>query len=92
MFRDSGSSRTTLSDTPIQVHYQKPHTAVLVSLKVWKLTRSLSSRDRSALTADRSPSAVDSPTINFSLFSWTVSPPGQDASHPVLGRPELPAA
>jgi hypothetical protein len=49
------------------------------SVKVWKLTPSLPSRDRSALTAARNPSAVDGTTINFLLFSWAVRPPGLDA-------------
>jgi hypothetical protein len=46
---------------------------------MWKLTHSLSSRDRSALTDALNPSVVDGTTIKFSLFSWAVRPPGQDA-------------
>jgi hypothetical protein len=37
------------------------------------------SRDRSVMTAALNPSAVDGMTINFSLFSWAVRPPGQEA-------------
>jgi hypothetical protein len=46
---------------------------------VWKLTPSLPSRDRSALITARNPSAVAGTTINFSLLSRAVRPPGQDA-------------
>jgi hypothetical protein len=49
------------------------------SVKVWKLTTSLPSRDRSALTTAWNPSAVASTTINFSPFSWAVRSPGQVA-------------
>ena len=48
-------------------------------MKVWKLTTSLPSRDSSALAAAWNSSAEDGTTINFSLLSWAVRPPGQDA-------------
>jgi len=48
-------------------------------VKIWKLTPFFPSRDRSALTAALTPSAVDGTTTNFSPFSWTVRLPGQEA-------------
>ena len=48
-------------------------------MKVWKLTSSVSSSDSSALTEAQYPSSVDGTTINFSVFSWVVRPPAQDA-------------
>ena len=80
MFRDSSSSRTTLSGIHLPRFFTRSRTQWSSgSVKVWKLTPSRSSRDRSALTAARYPSAVDGTTINFSLFNWAASPPGQDA-------------
>jgi hypothetical protein len=49
------------------------------SVRVWKLTPSLPSKDRSALTTALNPSAVDGTTISFSPLSWAVRLPGQDA-------------
>ena len=65
-----------LRRNPIQVLYQKSTQRSSRSVKVWKLTPSISSRDRSALTAARNPSAVNGTTINFSPFSWAVRPQG----------------
>jgi hypothetical protein len=42
-------------------------------------THTLPSRDRSALTTARNPSAVAGTTINFSPLSWAVTPPGLDS-------------
>jgi hypothetical protein len=46
---------------------------------VWKLTPSLPSRERSALTLARKPSVVDGTTFNFPAFSWAVRSLGQYA-------------
>jgi len=75
MFRDSNSSLTTLSGLPLPRFFTRSRTQrSSESVKVWKLTPSFASRDRSA----RNPSAVDGTTINFSPFNWTVRPPRQD--------------
>jgi len=80
MFRDSSSSRTMLSGTPLPRLITRSRTQRSSErVKVWKPTTSLSSRDRSALTAARNTSAVDGTTINFSRLSWAVTPPWQDA-------------
>ena len=68
-----------LRHTPAEVLDQKPRTAVLREREGVKTQPSFPSRDRSALTAARNPSAVDGTTINFSDFNWAVRPPGQDA-------------
>ena len=44
------------------------------SVKIWKLTPSPPTRDRSALTPDLKPLAVDGRTFRFSAFSWAVRP------------------
>jgi len=80
MFRNSSSSRTTLSGINLHSFFTRSRTQwASGSVKVWKLTPSLPSRERSALTAARNPSAVDGTIISFSLLSWAVRPPGQDA-------------
>ena len=80
MFRDSSSSRTTLSGIPLPRFFTRSRTQRSSGrVKVWKLTPSFPLTDRSALTEARIPSAVDGTTINFSLFIWAVRPPGQDA-------------
>jgi len=95
MFRDLSSSQTTLSGVPLPKFFSTSRAQLSSrSVKVWKRTPSFPSRDRSALTAARNPSAVDGTTINFSLFSWAVRPPGQDARNQarkarVLRTPEI---
>jgi len=79
MFRYSSSSRTTLSGIPLPRFFTRSRRQRSSgSVKVCKL-KPPPSRDRSALTANRNPSAVDGTTINFSLLSWAVKPPGQDS-------------
>jgi hypothetical protein len=74
------SSRTTLSGIPLRRFFTRSHKQRSSgSVKVWKLTPPLPSTDRSALTAVLKPLAVDGTTISFSVFSWVVRPPGQDA-------------
>ena len=69
-----------ISDIPLLRFFTRSRTQRSSgSVKVWKLTPSLSSRDRSALTAARNPSTVDGTSSNFSLLIWAVWPPGQDA-------------
>ena len=80
MFRDFSSYWTTPSGITLPRLFTRSRTQRSSGiLKVWKLTLFSPSRDRSTLTVARNPSAVDEATINFSLFSWTVRPPGQDA-------------
>ena len=80
MFRDSSSSRTTLSGIPLPILFKRSRTQPSCgSVRVWKLTPSFPSRDRSALTEALKLSAVDRTTIKFSPFIWTVRRPGQDA-------------
>ena len=80
MFRESSSSRTKLSGIPLPRFFTRSRTQRSSGrVKVWKLTPSFPSRDRSALTEALNPSAVDGTTIKFSPFSWYVRPPGQDA-------------
>ena len=80
-----------LRHTPTQVLYQKPRTAVFREREGVE-THTLTSRDRSALTAARNPSAVDGTTINFSLISWAVRPPGQDARNQARKARESPGS
>ena len=80
IFRDSSSSLTTLSDIPLPRFFTRSRAQRSSGIvKVWKLTPSFPSRDRSALTAALNPSAVDGTNINFSPFSWAIRTPGQDA-------------
>ena len=80
VFRDSSSTLTTLSGIPLPMFFTRRRAQrSYESVKVWKLTPPFPSRDRSALTADLNPSAVDGTTIIFSSFSWAIRPPGQDA-------------
>jgi hypothetical protein len=80
MSRDSNSSRTVLLGMPLPRFLTSSRTQRSSgSVKVWKLTPFPPSRDRSALTAALNPFPVDGATINFSLFSWAVRPPGQEA-------------
>jgi hypothetical protein len=71
---------SALKHTPIPKFYTRSRTQwPSGSVKVWKLTPSPSSRDRSALTMVRNPSVVAGTTINFLRLSWAIRPPGQDA-------------
>ena len=80
MFRDSSSYLTTLSGMPLPRSFTSSHRQRSSgSMKLWKLTTPLPSRERSELTASRNPSAVEGRTINFSPFSWAVRPLGQNA-------------
>jgi len=77
MFKDSSSSRTTLSGIPLPRFFTRSRTQRSSGrVKVWQLTPSFLPRDRSALTEGLNPSAVDGTTITFSLFSWAVRWPG----------------
>ena len=62
-----------------------------MSVKVWKLTLSPPSKDRSALTATLKPLAIYGTVVSFSAFSWAVRPPGQEARNQPrkVGRLEL---
>jgi hypothetical protein len=76
----STSSRTTLSGIPLPMFFTSSLTQrSSVSVKVWKLTPSPPSRERSALTVALKPLLVNGTTISFSAFSWAVRPSGQDA-------------
>jgi len=84
MFRDSSSPLTTLSGVPLSRFFTRSRTHWSSgSVKVWKLTTSFPSRDRSALPEALNLLAVEGTAINFSPFSWAVRPPGQDAHNQV---------
>ena len=71
-------SDNALKHFSTQILHQKPHSAVLGSVKLWKLTPPFPSRNRSAMTEAVNPSAVDGMTTNFSPFIWAIRPPLQD--------------
>jgi hypothetical protein len=95
MFRDPNSSRTTISGIlfPRLLTYCRTQRSSGRE-KVWKLTPSPPSRERSALTVALNPSAVDGTTINFSALSWVFRTQGQEATNQISkalgsGTPEI---
>jgi hypothetical protein len=78
MFRDSSSSRTTLSGIPLHKFFTRSHIQRSSgSVKLYKPTPS-PSRDGTSLTMALNPSAVEGTTIKFSPLCWAVRPRGQD--------------
>ena len=82
MSRDSSSPQTTLSGMPCPgLSTEAAKSSPPGSEKLWKLTPSPKSRERSALTEALKQLSVDGTTFSFSTFSWAVRPPGQDAGN-----------
>ena len=62
-----------------QVLHQQPRTAVLRERECVETYTLPPSRDRSSLIAALKPLAFDGSSISFSVLSWAVRLPGQDA-------------
>jgi hypothetical protein len=92
MFRDFNSSHTTLLFPRFLTNSRTQRSSGRE--KMWKLTPSPPSRDRSVLTVALNPSAVDGTTINFSALSWAVRTQRQEARNQarkarVSAKPEM---
>ena len=80
MSRDTSFSRLKLSGISLPRFFARSRTQRSSRfVKVWKLTTSPPSRDRSALTMALKTFTVEGTTICFSAYSWAIRLTGQDA-------------
>jgi hypothetical protein len=79
MFRDSRSSRTTLSVIPHPRFFSSNCKQRSSGSEIWKFTHSFPSKDRRAVAAALNLLTVDGTAIKFLPFSWADRSLRQDA-------------
>lgn len=73
----------SLRHTPTHVLHQKSHTAFVREREVVETHSILYFKGPQCADLGSETFALDGTTINFSLFSWAVRPPGQDSRNQV---------